>query len=364
MSMCENIGKGTVNMRKKMHGWRKQIISLLILSMLVPGMAACLDEKDRTNDSGLQSDGRREQSGRQANPFAELDVVPGDEQGTAQGQSDEPAAEPTGESVPHMSGQGDLQEAQPTNVPAAQLPEHIDKPLEQKLLVSEFSTWYGSSSPQRCNNIERAAVLLNGYVIAPQEVFSCAEAIGPIDEENGYLPAGTFVMGKVQQGIGGGVCQVSTTLYNAALYAGLTILERAPHSMAVSYVDPARDAALAGNYKDLKLRNDFEYPVMIEAFTEEGNLYFRIHTAQEDIGNQVELVSVVVEEIPPGDPVVTVDETKPHDYYEVTQKAHTGYVAELYRVISRDGVELLREKINTSQYAATPQYVTVGSDGT
>ncbi|MDE7299132.1 MAG: VanW family protein, partial [Lachnospiraceae bacterium] len=233
---------------------------------------------------------------------------------------------------------------------------------EVKLLTSEFSTWYGSSGPERCGNIERAVQLLNGTVIAPGEVFSCAAAIGPITEENGYLPAGTFVQGKVEKGIGGGVCQVSTTLYNAALLSGLTIVERSPHSMAVGYVDPARDAAIAGNYKDLKLRNDYAYPVVIEALTEDGMLYFRIHTSEEDLGNKIELVSVVLEEIPPGPPIITIDETLPKDSYTVTQKAHIGYVAELYRVITRNDIEILREKINTSSYAATPEYATAGVD--
>lgn len=242
-------------------------------------------------------------------------------------------------------------------------PPHITEVPEKKLLVSEFTTYYSTSNASRSGNIARAAELLDGLEIAPGEVFSCSTAIGPITEENGYFPAGTYVQGKVEDGIGGGVCQISTTLYNAALYAKLTIVERAPHSMAVTYVDPARDAAIAGNYKDLKLRNDYEYPVVIGAKAEGGALTISIHTSEEDIGNEVELISTVLETIEPGESVVTVDESLPEDYYKVTQKAHTGYIAELYRVTRRDGVELLREKINTSEYAATPEYVTVGARG-
>lgn len=229
-----------------------------------------------------------------------------------------------------------------------------------KLLTSEFSTWYGSSSASRCNNIERAAKLINGTVIAPGEVFSCRDAISPLTEENGYQSAGTYVEGKVEESIGGGVCQISSTLYNAALLAGLTIVERAPHSMAVSYVDPGRDAAIAGDYKDLKLKNDFAYPVMLEATTEEGTLRLVVHTAEEDTGARVELVSVIISRTEPGEPVITVDDTKPDDYYMVTQKAHTGYTAELYRVVWRGDTEVLRVLVNTSSYVAAPEYVTVG----
>lgn len=239
-------------------------------------------------------------------------------------------------------------------------PPHITAIPERKLLVSEFTTYYSTANVSRSGNIARAAELLDGLVIGSGEIFSCSTAIGPITEENGYLPAGTYVQGRVEDGIGGGVCQISTTLYNAALLAKLTIVERAPHSMAVSYVDPARDAAIAGDYKDLKLRNDYEYPVVIAAKAQGGALTISVHTSEEDIGNEVELISTVVETIEPGESVVTIDESLPADYYEVTQKAHTGYIAELYRVTRRDGVELVREKINTSEYAATPEYVTVG----
>ena len=242
-------------------------------------------------------------------------------------------------------------------------PPHITQIPEKKLFVAEFTTYYNMENIARSKNIARAAELLDGLVVEPGEVFSCSTAIGPITEENGYFPAGTYVQGKVEDGIGGGVCQISTTLYNTALYAGLTIVERAPHSMIVNYVDPARDAAIAGNYKDLKLRNDYDASVTIAARAVDGALTISIHTAEEDIGNEIELISIVLETIEPGEQVVTVDKSQPEDYYKVTQKAHTGYVAELYRVIRRDGVELVREKVNTSEYAATPEYVTVGNPG-
>lgn len=243
-----------------------------------------------------------------------------------------------------------------------QKPEQTDEIPQKEMLTVEFTTYYGSSNQSRCSNIEHAADLLNGTVIGPGEIFSCSGTIGPVTEENGYKPAGTYVGGKVQEGIGGGVCQVSSTLYNAALLAGLTVVERSPHSMIVSYVEPGRDAAIAGDYKDLKLRNDFQHPVVIEASAKDGTICMTIHTAQEDTGAVVSLVSVIVSETEPGEPVITVDESKPEDYYKVTQKAHTGYVAELYRVISRNGVEILKEKVNTSTYEAVPEYVTVGSE--
>ncbi len=238
-------------------------------------------------------------------------------------------------------------------------PEYITGLPEKKMRQASFETKYSGSSEARSHNIEHAAKLLDGITIEPGEVFSCSKAIGPITEENGYQAAGTYVAGKVEKGIGGGVCQISSTLYNTALLAGVTVVERAPHSMVVSYVEPARDAAIAGDYKDLKLRNDFDTAIRLEASAEDGTLRFTIHT-QEEADTEIELVSEILSETDPGEPVITVDETQESDYYKVTQKAHTGYVAELYRVISRNGEEISREKVNTSTYEAVPEYVTVG----
>lgn len=334
---------------KKIFGYRRCAVALtLILSMT---LTACRQKQEAAPD---EYDKKEEQRSNMPQDWfddsqAELDIQK-DIGATTQEIVGKPAIDRT-------------REFQADEPKTPNDPPHITQVPEKKLLVSEFTTYYSTGNTSRAGNIARAAELLNGLVIEPGEVFSCSTAIGPITEENGYLPAGTYVQGKVEDGIGGGVCQISTTLYNAALLAKLTIVERSPHSMAVSYVDPARDAAIAGNYKDLKLRNDYEYPVMISAAAGDGTLTIAIHTAEEDIGNEVELVSVVIETIEPGAPVVTVDETLPADYYEVTQKAHTGYVAELYRVTKRNGTEILREKINTSEYAATPEYAVAGLHG-
>ena len=100
------------------------------------------------------------------------------------------------------------------------------------------------------------------------------DTISPLTEENGYYAAPSYSNGEVVDSIGGGVCQVSTTLYNAVLKAELEVVERSPHSMVVSYVKPSMDAAIAGDYKDFKFRNDTEVPIYIVCIREPFILIF------------------------------------------------------------------------------------------
>lgn len=107
-------------------------------------------------------------------------------------------------------------------------------------------------------------------VIAPGEVFSANAHLGSQTAAGGYKEAGVYVNGKVEKGMAGGVCQVTSTLYNAVILAELEVVERSPHSMTVGYVPLGRDAAVAGTYKDLKFKNNTEYPIMIEAYASGG----------------------------------------------------------------------------------------------
>ena len=134
-----------------------------------------------------------------------------------------------------------------------------------KTKKSKFSTWCGNSSESRKNNIRLALKSINEKAILPGETFSFNEATGGRGEANGYQKAKIISNGKYVEGTGGGVCQVSTTLYNAALLAGLDIVEVHPHSLTSSYIAPSRDAMVSGSFADLKIKNNFDKPVFISA---------------------------------------------------------------------------------------------------
>lgn len=155
-------------------------------------------------------------------------------------------------------------------------------PSESDLLaintkVSTFSTGYSSSGASRKQNIAVASKHLNGIILSPGEILSVDVGIGSRNAANGYAKAGSYLNGKTVQTYGGGVCQVSTTLYGAVLRAGLVPVERNAHSMAVSYVPLGLDAAISEGYKDLKIQNTYSTPIYIEAIANGSTLTFNIY---------------------------------------------------------------------------------------
>jgi len=242
-------------------------------------------------------------------------------------------------------------------------PEYTAEDLAKcKDELGKFSTSFKEYQVSRSANVRNALSFINGTVVYPGETFSVAKTIYPLTADNGYAEAPSYAGGQVVDSLGGGVCQVSTTLYNAVLLAELEIVERAPHSMVVTYVKPAMDAAIAGDYKDFKFKNNGELPVYIAGSASGGILTFAIYGAEtRPSSRSIKYVSDIVETIQPGKDVVTKDKTQPESYEKVTQEAHVGYVANLYKVIYEDGVETAREKINYSRYKAEPKYVTKGT---
>ncbi len=227
--------------------------------------------------------------------------------------------------------------------------------------VGTFQTNFNAGNVSRSRNLANAARLINDHVIYPGETFSVHDTISPLTEENGYYAAPSYSNGEVVDSIGGGVCQVSTTLYNAVLKAELEIVERSPHSMVVSYVKPSMDAAIAGDYKDFKFRNDTEVPIYIEGGTYAGTIYFNLYgeeTRSED--RMVSFESETIKTIQPGADKITYDKTKPVSYSKVTQEAHVGYQAVLWKIVKENGVTE-KTQINSSTYKAAPRYITKGA---
>ncbi|MBQ6538196.1 MAG: VanW family protein [Eubacterium sp.] len=227
--------------------------------------------------------------------------------------------------------------------------------------IGSFSTSFSAGNVSRSKNLANAARLISGSVVYPGETFSVHDTISPMTEENGYYAAPSYNNGKVEDSIGGGVCQVSTTLYNAILRAELEIVQRAPHSMVVSYVKPSMDAAIAGDYKDFKFRNNTDVPVLIQGWTDSGQLYFNVYGEEtRDPDRKVEFVSEVLKKTEPGEDKVVLDPTKPPSYEHVEQSAHIGYEAVLWKVVTENG-KTTKKQINSSSYKAVPRTVTKGS---
>ena len=240
-------------------------------------------------------------------------------------------------------------------------PRGSEEDLEQITdMMGSYTTNYKDSGQNRCDNISNATSKINGTLLYPGEEFSVYEAIGPLDAANGYELAGAYENGQTVESYGGGVCQVSTTLYNAVILAELEITQRSNHSMIVSYVKPSMDAAIAGDYKDLRFVNNQDIPIYIEGYTEGKNVTFKIYGHDTRPSNRVVTYeSEVVSEQDPGTQYVATGD--PAGYMKTAQGKHIGYVARLWKVVTVDGVEESREIFNKSTYKASPKIVNVGT---
>ena len=229
--------------------------------------------------------------------------------------------------------------------------------------MGSFTTTFttGDAYASRNLNLKHGVEMIDGTILYPGEEYSCNAVLAPWTEENGWHPAGTYSEGEVVDSLGGGICQVSSTLYNALLNAEVKVTERYSHSMAVSYVDLAADAALAGDYKDLKFENDTDAPIYIRGIYDYGEITFKIYGHDTRPENRtVSYESVVTKTVPITDSV-TKDSSKPKGYRSVESNGHVGYVAELYKIVYENGEEVSREKLHTSTYAMAPRKVIEGT---
>ena len=228
-------------------------------------------------------------------------------------------------------------------------------------LIGTFYTTYNNSDRNRNTNLAVGCEYINGTILAPGEVFSANVELGSQTAAGGYKMAGVYNNGKVEQGMAGGVCQVTTTLYNAAIMAELEIVERHPHSMTVGYVPLGRDAAIAGNYKDLKFRNNTEYPIMIEAYASGGKLVMNIYGHEvHNAGRKVSFDTVYEATVPKPADIVKEDPEKPEGEREITSKGRTGSKVSVYKTVTEGG-KTTRNWFTSSSYRAVADEVTVGT---
>ena len=229
-------------------------------------------------------------------------------------------------------------------------------------LIGSFHTSFSSSGKERSGNVRNGTKLINGKLLYPGEQMSVYGTVSPFTEENGYFLAGSYQNGLVVESLGGGICQVSSTLYNAVLRAELQVDERYNHSMIVNYVDMSADAAISGTSKDFKFTNNMETPIYIEGYTtDDKQVVFNIYGVETRPSNRsISFQSVELERKEPEGEKVVADPSLPVGEIHV-QSAHTGYRGEYWKIIKVDGVETDRVQINKSTYQAVPKTATVGT---
>lgn len=241
-------------------------------------------------------------------------------------------------------------------------PRGSEEELAQiKDLLGAYSTDFSSSSAGRAKNVTTGCSKVNGTILYPGDEFELCSTVSPFTQENGYELAGAYQNGTTVESFGGGICQVATTLYNAVIRAELQVTMRFNHSMQVHYVQPSMDAAIAGNYKDLRFKNNLDAPVYIEGYCSGGILYFNIYGKETRPSNRE--VSFESETLAAIEPKVSFELNPQMELgsISVQQGSNKGCVAQLWKIVKVDGVEQSREIFNKSRYQASPKLVIVGT---
>lgn len=225
-------------------------------------------------------------------------------------------------------------------------------------LLGTYSTQFDPNKVNRTYNISVAAAALDGLTVSPQEVISFNEVVGPRSTEGGYKTAPIIINNELVDGLGGGVCQVSTTLYNTVLLSNLEVVERTNHSLPISYVPIGRDATVVFDSIDFKFKNNTDYWLYIQSYVTGGTLTIKIF-GNEKFKKDIILRSWIEETYTP-DSVVENDHSIKMGDRITKQKGAQGYKAAAERVIMENGQVIKVEKLPGSIYKARNEIISQG----
>ena len=216
-------------------------------------------------------------------------------------------------------------------------------------LISSFSTKYDASNRNRSTNLEIAAEKINGKVLMPGEIFSFNKVVGKRTVEDGYKDAKIYADGGVVDGLAGGICQISSTLYNTVLLANLEIVERRNHSYTTSYVAAGRDATVVYGAIDFQFKNSRSYPIKIEASVKNGIAEFKMHGMPEENEYEIRILPVTTQSIPYGTSYID-DPTLAPGRQVVVQAGHAGYKVTTSIEKRLNGTVVSKEVISNDTY--------------
>lgn len=243
-------------------------------------------------------------------------------------------------------------------LPVEKIPPQISQANNlgiEKIIGSGTSNFSGSPSP-RIFNIDLASSKLHGILIPPNQIFSFNEKIGTVSAQTGYQKAYTIKRGKTVLDDGGGICQVSTTLYRAALYSGLPIIERQPHAYRVSYYEPpvGMDATVYQPEPDLKFKNNTPAHILIQRVINYQTNTLTFHFYGTDDGRQTFINGpYITSQTPPPPPTYQDDPTLPKGQVKQIDTAHPGARTYFERTVKKGSKTLIKETV-TSSYVPWP----------
>lgn len=229
-----------------------------------------------------------------------------------------------------------------------------------KETLSKFTTIYDAGNTSRGTNIAIAARTINNTVILPGETFSYNKILGNTTKEKGYQLGTAYVGGKVVPAYGGGICQVSTTLYNAAIYANLEIVERYNHSYSVSYVSGSRDATVSYGGRDFKFKNSRTYPIKIVASAKNGVISVSLKGIKEEKEYDIEITSTTLSTTP----YQTTYQDNPNleeGKQKVIQVGHNGIKSKAYKTVKYNGKVISKTLLSADTYQPMNRVIEKGT---
>lgn len=229
-------------------------------------------------------------------------------------------------------------------------------------LLGTYSTRYSESNSNRTTNVRLATEKINEVVLMPGEVFSYNRVVGERTISAGYREAAVYENGEVVNGIGGGICQVSSTLYNAVLYANLEIVERYNHYFLPSYISAGRDATVSWGTVDFQFKNNRQYPIKIIMTAKNGVSKAEIYGVKEEVEYEVVIQSKITSTIP-YTTKYKEDNNMESGTERVIQNGANGFRSETYKVLKQNGATVSTTLLSKDTYNATPKIVLKGTKG-
>lgn len=227
--------------------------------------------------------------------------------------------------------------------------------------ISTFSTPYDQTDKNRVQNLMTASKRCNGKILYPGDEFSFHKAVGTRTVANGYAVGNSYAGGKVVTSVGGGICQISSTLYNIVLKADLEILERKPHGMIVAYAEPSLDATISEGSIDFRFKNTRKYPIKIFSEVKDGTVTMSILGLKDADEPIVEVKSVILETIPYKTETQN-DSSMAKGTKKVVQQPADGYVSEAYKIVKDSNGNVISETLITKdRYAPINEIIKVGT---
>ncbi|MBQ9914779.1 MAG: VanW family protein [Clostridia bacterium] len=242
-------------------------------------------------------------------------------------------------------------------------PEITSAKIEEQLfsdLLGSYSSRYNTGDVSRSHNVALASQNIHNMVRAPGDVFSYNDSVGPRTAARGFRTANVYVGNRVEPGIGGGICQVSSTLYNAVVLADLEIVTRTNHSLPVTYVPMGRDATVSYGSIDFKFKNNTKNPIRIVATAVGGTNKIAIYGKKENPARTVEITTQCIA-TRPFTVVQKEDPTLPEGTVKVEQKGAGGSTYNAYKITKENGVVIKNEFLAKSTYVPTEQIELIGT---